>query len=349
MKFITFNLWHGMAPAEKIFFLSLEPGYRREKRLQVGHEELATVGADILLLQEANPVQSTALALAQKLKCQAFWQGDSVGFKFKNWGWPHNLHSGLATLVRHDWPARQIAAVKLSGPNFSKIFNFISWQWSESRYALFCEFQHPKWGDVLVVNAHLHHGLELTEELNQKIQALVTNDVIANSVAHELRERLAVANHRRETEVLELLDHVEKYKNYYEIVLLGGDLNCTVHSKAYGLLSQAGFVDLWRQAHRIEKEGATLDVEKNVANQVFNQHFPLSVEFGDLTFSPKARRMILDLLKAHEQRVRRIDYLFVNARQRQWKLNEINLFGLPKGDLMAPSDHFGVVANMELL
>lgn len=346
MRILTLNLWHGLAPTGKSTFTQLESNYRRRRREERQIELLKKTDADLLFFQEVNPLAKRSHELSSLLQKQAFTQHDLVGLKVKGMGWPWNLSSGLTTMVPSGLGPRDLGARKLSGSKWSGELKLLSWQWSESRYAVFIEFLHPAFGRVLAVNCHLHHGLELDEPLKRQIQGLADTQVLTSNAATDLKERLLQTNRRREQEVTRMLDEVEKIRDRYNLVIMGGDFNCAPESTAYGHVVQFGFQDLWKEKNRTENNGQTFDETRNQASHVFAQRFPLTVETEDLSFSPKTRQTVLDMLQTHERRRRRIDYLFARTNGAPLNVKSVELFAVPENDDIALSDHFGILAEL---
>ncbi len=347
MRVLTLNLWHGLAPEALSYFAALESGYRRRRREERQLEAIGQIKADVVFLQEVNPLQERSNLFAQALNSAVFTRHDQVGLKVKGIGWPWNLNSGLATIVDNKFGPRLVRGLKLSGSKWSREAGWLSWQWAESRYALLVEYLDPIFGRVLTVNCHLHHGIEMDETLKDRVESLKEKEMLTANAAVELKERLRTPNLRREYEVQTLLDHLKIVKDRYSLILLGGDFNFTSASRAYQMVREFGFRDLWLEKHGREDEGMTFDKLRNSASHVFNLKFPLTVETEDLSFSPKTRQSVLDLLYDHEQRRRRIDYLFAMTNGTQIKIESIGLMGVPEADEIALSDHFGIVAHVE--
>lgn len=347
MRILTYNLWHGLAPAGRLTFRALEPEFRRRAREQLHLQILSQWQPDLSCLQEVNPISQRPGSLAAVLNQESFVQPDLVGMKWRGLGWPWNLNSGLLTLVNKKWTPKWLAGKKLSGAKWSYESKSIAVQWRETRYSLWVEFFHPTWGRTLAVNLHLHHGLEWDESLERVVKSWHKEGHLSESAAVELKERLESGNRRREQEVAVLLELLEKVTSRYNLVLLGGDFNFSPASATYRRVTEAGFQDLWQLGGRDENDSFTFDSERNHSNHVFTRDFPLGLETSDLSFSPKTWQLMEETLKRHEARRRRIDYLFAKSSGATLKVKTLELVGLPQGDHLAPSDHFGVLAELQ--
>ncbi|MBX7232541.1 MAG: endonuclease/exonuclease/phosphatase family protein [Bdellovibrionales bacterium] len=344
MKILTYNLWHGISPKGKWNFAPLETRLRRQQRFLGQERLLKQFSSELVFLQEVNPLHERTKELAKIQGDSYFCQPDATGIKIKSKGWPWILNSGLAILIPKSWRGRYLQHLKLSGSKWSYLSQQFSLQWKESRYALLVEFVHPKWGRTLAVNCHLHHGLELTEDLEKKIKEFALEGLLTTSALGELKGRLQAGNLRREEELSVLLQVLKQKQVFYDTIIVGGDFNLTERSQGYKQLVDFGLQDLWllNKNNPAPEISFTFDPASNFANQIFNQNFPLTVEYQDLSFSPKTRQTLSQLLQAQEQKPRRIDYVFIWSKNTPISLESSQRIGLPDLEGFAPSDHFGL-------
>lgn len=343
MRIATLNLWHGLSPAHPLLFETLEPAGRRKLRAEAQLRDLAKLNADIYCLQEVNPVATRAQEMARRLGCDFQFQPDLTGIKLLGFGPPFNLASGLAILSPQ--PLREVKAVQLSGPVAGFASRLASWQLKESRYAILSELPVSDLGRTLIVNVHLHHGLDSTEALLQEMEKLCAEVELPEAARGELMERLLAGNLRRESEIKKLLQVIAQEEGRFETVLVCGDFNSTPEGEVYRRMVDQGFTDAWREL-QTSAPGYTFDATVNTANHVLQERFPLSVKMEDLSFSAKAKERLSQRARAHETRPRRIDYIWFKSRSRQRHVVRAELFGLPDKEGLAPSDHFGVVVEI---
>ena len=348
MRLLTYNLWHGLSPSSVVAFEALEPKGRRELRQRMQIELLQELRPDVTFMQEVNPAQERAHEFEQRLGMTSALQGDLVGLKLFGIGLPLNLNSGLVTLAGASYGLKKIEGVSLSRPGTHYVQGWGSWQLKEERFALLCEAMLPKWGRVLVVNTHLHHGLETTPEFLKEIDKLCEDLNLSESIVTELKTRLAAAGQRRVREVEVLLSAVARHQKRYEVVLIGGDLNCRPGSDVTHLLAEAGFRDIWHEANHGDG-GFSFDGTVNVANHRMQENFPLTLVVEDLSFSVKVKEALMALARKQENRPRRIDHLWMRSGSVGLKAKSARLVGLPNAEGLAPSDHFGVCADIELV
>jgi endonuclease/exonuclease/phosphatase family metal-dependent hydrolase len=347
MRFLTFNLWHGLTPSTPVAFEALEPVERRELREKMQLEVLSRVQPDVSFFQEVNPVGERGPKLCSALSSNAVSQLDLVGIKLFGVGIPLNLNSGLVTSVAKRWPLKRLEAISLSRPGVNLVHRWASWQLREERFALFAETMLPKWGKVLLVNTHIHHGVEATRELMEKLEAVAKEMELPEAMVSELRDRFNRGNERRKQELEILMAKIDELGQRYAAVIVGGDFNSVPESGAAEFMRASGFRDVWSEGAP-GVPGFTFDSATNVANHLLQLNFPLTLVVEDLSFSAKIKETLMAMGRAQERRPRRIDYLWLKTRGLDVSVKHTELVGLPDSEGLAPSDHFGVCADIEV-
>lgn len=347
MRILTFNLWHGLSPSTPVAFEALEPSARRQLREQMQLELLSQLSPDIAFFQEVNPVAVRAPVLESVLKSRSAVQLDLVGLKLFGVGIPLNLNSGLMTSVASRWPFRQIEAISLTRPGLNLVRKWASWQLREERFALFSETMLPHWGKVLLVNTHLHHGLESTPEFLIQLDNAAAELDLPASMVSELRERILKGNERRKLEFGVLMKKLDQLSQKYSAILFAGDFNSSPEGEVATLLRENGFKDVWAESG-VSDPGYTWNPTANAANHILQVGFPLTLTIEDLSFSAKIRDSLLAMARKHESRARRIDMIWLRTNGLQVNVKKAELVGLPNREGLAPSDHFGVCAELEV-
>lgn len=327
-------------------FEALEPEGRRILREQLQIELLREIKPDICFFQEVNPLAKRAPLLAQAIDMSSVSQSDLVGLKLFGFGLPFNLNSGLVIQVKRSVGLKKIAGVSLSRPGSNLVQSWASWQLKEERFALFAETLLPGWGRVLLINTHLHHGLEATPQFIAALEALASELDLAPNIVTEIQSRMHRGSERRAEEIGVLIAELEKYEQRYEVVILGGDFNASPESDFGQALRAKGFRDTWREVHPSSDLGLTFDSTRNSANHLLQDRFPLTLVVEDLSFASKTKEALLALVRSQESRPRRIDYLWLRADSVEMQIQESRLVGLPNAEGLAPSDHFGVCADI---
>lgn len=328
-------------------FENLEPTARRELRERLQIDVLKSAAPEIAFFQEVNPVVKRAPVLGNALDMAVTFQPDLVGLKLLGLGLPLNLNSGLATLVARGQGVKLVEAVSLSRPGLNLVRAWGSWQLKEERFALFSETLLPKWGRVLLINTHLHHGLESTAGDVAELARLAEELELSDATVSELKDRLARGNERRRAEIQVLLEALSRHESRFEGVILAGDFNASPASDVSEILRQHGFVDAWAEANPNDP-GFSFDYTGNEANHLLQSGFPLSLVVEDLSFSTKNKERLLQMARAHERRPRRIDYVYVRSHSKSVRVNSAELIGRPNAEGLAPSDHFGVLVDLSV-
>lgn len=347
MRVLSFNLWHGLSPSSPLAFEALEPDTRRRLREDLQISTIKSLNPDFCLLQEVNPVPTRGPAVVAAIDMDGEFQGDLVGLKVLGVGLPFNLHSGLAITAAKKFGLKRVDAISLSRPNFNWVRMWASWQLKEERFALFCESMVPGIGKVLLVDTHLHHGMEVTPDFEAKIDEMVKTFELNSSFVSELKERLRRGDERRRSEVAVLMSAIKKIEKKYSAVIVCGDLNANPDSELFHIFKEMGFRDAWLEANPTDV-GFSWDRTTNEANHLLQARFPLSLVLEDLTFSAKMKEHLLGLARVQENRPRRIDYVWFKSHGVNLKVTRAELVGKPNAEGLAPSDHFGVCVDLEV-
>jgi endonuclease/exonuclease/phosphatase family metal-dependent hydrolase len=329
-----------------VLYEALEPTGRLRLRERRQLEVIKDVDADVCFFQECNPAPRRAPEIARLMNADYNVQPDLVGLKIFGLGIPMNLNGGLVITARPHLKLRQIDAISLSRPQLNLVRKWGSWQVREERFALYSEITRPDGARTLLIDTHVHHGLEATPEVKAEIERLGEELALSESVMTELRERLSRGNARRRLEITNLLARLDTFRDRYDAVVLAGDFNVAPGGEVSRILTEYGFRDAWAEINP-DDPGFTFDKDRNPANHLLQLSFPLTLVVEDLSFSPRIRDALLELARAEETRPRRIDYVWVWTKTGGARVKRAELVGLPDAEGLAPSDHFGVSTEIE--
>lgn len=345
-RIATFNVWHGLAGRGAYLglfgFREFESREDREARWRLALRELLEVDADILLLQELNPVSQRGQDLVSALGGQFYGRVDQSGLKVLSRGVPGNLSTGLGILMRGEARAARLREDVEKFPRSRKLSGRLgvtgedfSLHFDEQRYAQFLSVRHERLGRILVVNTHLHHGFERFPELLKLLSAAIEAGKVTRAEVQDLLVHLDRSRDRRIAEVDRILELVERVSSEHDGVVIGGDLNTVATGGAIRSLELAGFCDL---ASKVGNTEATWDPVKNEIN-----HRLQRVKGFDFPLPDYGNRGLRDVYRQFDLLPRRIDYLF--ARGSATNVSHVAVFGQPKPGESGASDHFGVVAT----
>lgn len=259
LTLLTYNLWHGLSGEGTLRFGELEPLEHRLEREQAQEHFFSSQHADVYFFQETNPLDVRMSRFAKILSAVPFGQIDSSGLRLESAGLPLNLYSGLTTYVSPELQAIHREGLRLSGSSIQNAW--FSLQLKESRYALLTECLHPSIGRMLLVNLHLHHGLERTRGLTVKVLEWKRKFNPSDRVMSVIEAKLNSGDRRRRDEIATLLKSLAGLKNRYHVIAMAGDFNASPESEIHRSLRDAGFADLWLKAageHKV-KGGASVN------------------------------------------------------------------------------------------
>lgn len=363
LKVITYNVWHGLSPqGYYIKSKELEFKERKSQRVEMHIKAFKEQNADILFLQEVNPItpffgKSLAKKYAKALGMDVVTQQDNCGIKIFNLGLPYNLNTGLVILAKKSLNLGKLLSKKLSG-SMGGCFSIFSFQLSEFRYALFAEVEIDN-KKTLIVNTHLHHGSSMAV-LGPTFKRLLLNGVLRQTAYEDIARQVKRGEKRRYSEAWRLLKTLEtvKYKRGYENVILSGDFNASPRSDTIQLVKNSGFVSLGAHKTWVPRKN------KNISD--FSEDFDPPYSFPirsrlstedllekkgepkDVFYYTKKEVEALRSVFYREQLLPiKLDYIFVSKSIAQ-RAMKTQLFGHQEQNGLHGSDHFGVVSQLNL-
>ena len=337
LKIINYNLWHGLGEG----FLKreeLEPESHKEKRFQEQITLLKQTKPDILFLQEVNPVSSQTRKIAQELGMTYVFQETNCGTSILGLGLPINLSMGISILVRPPLKIQKIHGLKLSGPvGFCN--PYLTFQYAEFRYALFALAYHPEYGSFLLANTHLHHGVEWSPQVREKIDTWTKTGVLTLSQKSELEKTIENSNQRRKKELQNIFSQIDELQKHYKKIplILAGDFNSTVQSPIYKAVIETH--KLKDSMESYSPGPYTWNPLENEQNHQYTGEFDVPVPTFD-------KAEIETFFKEYDRRQRRIDYIFVSS---DIQVLSHSLFAhQPNAQGIIGSDHFGILALINI-
>lgn len=318
LKVASLNSWHGLNGHGSMLFGQLESRTERVARLERQVACLKSLSADVILLQEVNPLPFRAHWYAQKLNKSVEYVPCNSGIKL-GWGPPGNLNEGLAILLPSDWKYEFLGRKQLSGSfrlnplRLSAIAHpFLSFQIHESRVATAIRVAIPEnrrvdgyqgRHSVLIAVAHLHVSHSQTKDNEQIIGRAVAEGRLSKDDERKLVRHFREANTRRMTETDQLLSWLEQLRLPDEPALMAGDFNCIPSSSPFQAIIRRGWYDLWSESGNSEDaiDAATWDPPRNTLTQRV-KNFSHSSGRGSAAIS--------EVLAEADNVPRRIDFMF---------------------------------------
>ena len=337
LKIINYNIWHGLGEG---FFKreELEPDSYKKKRYQEQIKLLKTAKPDILFLQELNPVGSLSKKIAKELGMLRVFQNTNCGLSVLGLDLiPINLDMGISILVRPPLKIKKIMGLKLSGP-FGACNPYLTFQYTEFRYALFALAYHPNHGSILLANTHFHHGVEWSPPVREKINSWEKEGILTKAQRKKLEAAIEESNQRRKEELKNLFSQQKELMEYYNNppFILAGDLNSTVKSPIYKSIMETH--KLKDSAGAYAPEPFTWNPPENEINHQYTEKFGLTVPSFD-------KKEVKLFFQEYDRRQRRIDYIFVS--QNIQVLSHSLFAKEPNENKVIGSDHFGILVQIE--
>jgi endonuclease/exonuclease/phosphatase family metal-dependent hydrolase len=353
IRVLTYNTLHGLETSG----ITVKPGESREARqarLDRQFRQLAAMEPDVILLQEVNPLPKLARTYVAALKrfglhYTAVHQVDACGVRITPWvAVVPGLNNGLVILAKSPLQLRKVKGLKLSGTGGCQ--DFMGLQINELRYALIAEIENPDTGRrVLVVNTHLHSGLERDAFFLQRISEAQAQGRLRPEEVGDLIAVFEEGQQRRLNEVRTLIDEVVRLKGERTSsgVILGGDLNFEPGSPEYQELERAGLKDTYTIAVS-DGQLHSYDPRQNVIAGRAEPDVPGALPKAVAHLPETQREKILDAYRKGVSQPRRIDFLFVmteSSAGRRGCLRQ-ELFGQSPTVTIEPgSDHYGVLVT----
>jgi len=334
LEAITFNVWHGLRSGESNKRFPGEDEDRKERRLAWQIEELKRLDPDLLFFQEVNPNQPLAGWYAKQLGYDEIHKVTSCGLHLGGiYKIPKNMNEGIAILAKPELGLRRVGKKRLSGnATCSATWGF---QTKESRYALFGEIT-VNGEKVLVTTAHLFSAPFVLPSFDEDLEQLVEQGVLEPAQQAEILAAREQKVQRATGEAKLLVQEIEKRRSRLGSdvpVILGGDFNAEPTTPGIAAIKAAGFVEAGTGPDFHTWDPVTNEVNYGIGTR---RHDPLP------TFD---KPEVQELLAHRSTTPRQIDHIFVSP---DFKVVAAEMVLNRDKDGMYPSDHFGILAVLQL-
>lgn len=335
---MTFNVWHGLRSGESRKRFPGEDSERMEERFAWQIEEIQRLDPDVLLLQEVNPNQRQARRYAEALGYDEIHKVTSCGLHLGGiYKIPKNVNEGLAILARPELELRRIGKKRLSGNAMcTATWGF---QTKESRFGLFGEIT-VDGRQVLVATTHLSSPAFVLPDFDRELASLVADGTLTQEQHDEIQSIREAKSRRNLSEAKRMLSEISRRASRLGSagsdsvpIIFGGDFNAEPETSSVEAVLAAGYelVGTGPDFH-------TWDPITNHENYGIGtrRHDPLP------TFD---RPEVQELLAHRATTPRQIDHLFVNSGFEVVSVEMV--MNRERGGIL-PSDHFGILATLEL-
>ena len=350
LKVLSFNIWHGLTPkgAISMGYLVGETREYFDRRVEAQIRAIKDLDPDLIFLQEANPVTEISKKYADALNMDFIYLIDNCGVKIFKLGVPQPIFSGLVILAKKGLNLKLKKRVKLSG-SFGFCHPILSLQLSEFRFALFGSISLEPGKEILLVNTHLHHAFNpsfVIEPLIKTAQKASLNERHTKDFIDQVYD----GEKRRLAEVDRLLSTIESLKSQknYFTTILAGDLNDIVESKTVqkvlkGCPEERVCVS-FKPAYAFRNAPEpTYDTKKSKTRE-FQVKFSFPYKAPE-ELTEKQKTLINSVFIKANDIPKKIDYILLGP---SIKVTSYSLFGDKPYQNIFLSDHFGVLADIEI-
>lgn len=324
IRVATLNVWSGLDYRGTWTVGEYETDAARAKRLNAVAVELRLADADVILLQECNPVHGVGSGLASALGYDWIAQRVNAGIKFGPLGFPVNLNEGLVILARKDLALEFVDVWRLSN-TLGAFGNVVSFHFAEHNIALVGKIS-MQGREILVVNVHLPSVLPDDSTTRNAAEAFLQERGAPLSVRAEVAEEISRRAEERKGQVTRLLRYLEVHAAD-KPVILGGDMNATETSPEIQLL--AG-----RLVHAVPAGDHPVTWDPANANTAYSRLLPPQPTLQN------------ELQAWYDGVPRLIDHIFLGGGFRPEDIVAASIFAnRPSGEAYV-SDHYGLAADI---
>ena len=319
LKVVIINVWSGLDYIGSLKMGEYEDDRTRARRYDLLVRELKEIDADVIALNEANKLPRYARRIARNLDYDKVYHVGVGGVRIGTLGLPVNLREGDVILAKQKHNMKSEGRQQLSG---GYVGNLITFHFADATQVVAAKIVVEN-QNVYLFNTHWHASpFPHKEYLVNEIDDYLTGEINAKKCIQTLSE--SIGGHEwRMNEARKTLEFIDKIAGDNPVILMG-DFNALSNSKEISLLKDAGFVDTYPAVN--SNVGYTWD---ELLNANIQTHYLKG--FVDET---KCRRD-------------RIDYIFIRGDNLKVLKSEV-VFNKPNNGIH-PSDHFGVLTEIELI
>ena len=313
---VSINVWSGLEYKGVFSFKQYEDSGAKEFRDGLLLKELVELTPDLIGLNEANTLPKYADTLAETLEYTSVSHIALGGVRIARVGFPINLREGDAFLASPDLSLENLKRKMLSGGGSGNIFSF---QFGKATQVIAGKIT-VEGRIVFVFNTNWHNSpfadkADLTALVNKYSNSDLSGDELLDSLKDAVKGYEIRMEEARKT-----LDFINEIAGESPVIFMG-TLNALPSSDEISMFLKAGFKDAWAGNR---SPGYTRDETVNTN--------------------------IITYLKDEDNSTRRrdrINYIFIRGEGISVRNAEL-CFNKPTYDVY-PSDHFGIIARIEIL
>jgi endonuclease/exonuclease/phosphatase family metal-dependent hydrolase len=336
LRLLTINVWSGLDYQGSLRFGAYEPRQKRQARYRSLLAQIRALDPDVVFLQEVNPAAGFSARLASDLGFSHRHQVCIGGIKFGPLGIPTNCKEGNAILARRSLRLHKLQDWKLSG-SFGLFGDALTIHFNQAIFAqLAVIFINDR--PIHLVNVHLVAVPPRADpDLAAAWRAVCHEKGVPEKESVQALQQWQRNAERQESELHKLTAHLQELSPTVPL-LVGGDFNIPATSPLIDeFQADAGLQDAFSAEKAAKK--FSWDAAEN-----------RNTRFSNSTNDRRGKPLRgYDLLTAlYDSTSRRIDYLFHSSH---FLVEDVRAAGIVldrEVESAQPSDHFGVMAELDL-
>jgi endonuclease/exonuclease/phosphatase family metal-dependent hydrolase len=335
LRLLTINVWSGLDYKGSLRFGAYEPRRTRQARYRSLLAQIRELDPDVIFMQEVNPAAGFSARLARDLGFSRCHQVCIGGIKLGPFGIPSNCKEGNAILARKSLRLQKVEDWKLSGA-FGLFGDALTIHFNQAIFALLARIfigDRP----LHLVNVHLVAALPGADPaLAAAWQAVCRKNGVPEKDNLQALQQWQRNSARQKIELQKLARHLRELSPAIPL-LVGGDFNIPATSPLLGeFQAAAGLQDTFRAENTARVFSWDAAANRNAL---------FSTGLSDRLGKPLQG---YDLLTAiYDATPRRIDYLFCSSHFPAAAVRKAGIVLDREADGVQPSDHFGVMADLE--
>lgn len=330
LRVIDINVWSGLNYQGTAFIGEYESSELRQQRHRVLLSQLKELNPDIVSIHEANKLPAYARDLARELDFDYFEHVGVGGVRAGPIGVPWNLREGDAILARKSLRMKPLERFQLSGGFVGDFFTF---HFEDGTQILGAQIE-VGGAPVYIFSTHWHSSVLKTQSVMKLLDDLKQERRASEQEVKDALSAIDAGVQWRLKESRGTLEFIRRTSGCHSSILMG-DFNATVETEEIVHLTSNGLLDVF---------GAVGKGDPNTWDPVRNENQKKYYT------SPQDKTFQKELEFRFDKMPIRIDFIFYDAcKDNSLKplsskvvLNEIR-------DGLHPSDHFGIMADFQIL
>ena len=333
LKVVNINIWSGLDYKGIIKMGEFESREKIQKRYDLLIDRLKELDADVITMQEVNPLPRRAKQFAKELNMDVIYHVSEAGIQAGCIGIPVNLRQGDAIFSKKELNLEWVGRKRLTG---GLAGNFFAFHFDDGAQVLAGKIQFDG-VPIHIFTTHWHASVPDLKRYRDSAEGYGSKLGCSADKIEEAKQTLTSEAEWRFTEAQGTVAYIQEICGDSLPFILTGDFNATTEMEEIHTLDSLKVIDSFLEFYN-ETEGITWDAEHNT--NVIMQ-YPENTELHV--------NSIYNLLDYDFNRESyRIDYIYYHPGNS--KLNAVSssvILNSPQ-DGIFPSDHYGVQTEFNL-